>query len=313
MKYFLLLCLSYLYLSANAHIFVLHRFGDDKHPSTNSSIEQLKSQFEYLKKNNYEVVTTSKIIYNLKNNIQIPDNWVAFHIDDAYKSFYTNGLELFKEYNYPFSLYVYVKATNEKYGDFMTWDELKESSKFGEIGLHSYSHAHLTKLSKEELINDTKKAYEIFEKNMGFKPKGYVYPYGEYNDEVKNIIKDFNFDYICNQNSGSVNLKSDIYDIDRVALVGKANIKEKLRYKSLEATWIEPKSFPEDGMLKTIKVKVDPSIKNAKLYVSRYGWQDIKVKDGIIQTNFDKKLLLNRNRVIIGTDYYTISTKLLIK
>jgi len=292
---------------------VLHRFGDDKHPSTNSSIEQLKSQFEYLKKNNYEVVTTSKIIYNLKNNIQIPDNWVAFHIDDAYKSFYTNGLELFKEYNYPFSLYVYVKATNEKYGDFMTWDELKESSKFGEIGLHSYSHAHLTKLSKEELINDTKKAYEIFEKNMGFKPKGYVYPYGEYDDEVKNIIKDFNFDYICNQNSGSVNLKSDIYDIDRVALVGKANIKEKLRYKSLEATWIEPKSFPEDGMLKTIKVKVDPSIKNAKLYVSRYGWQDIKVKDGIIQTNFDKKLLLNRNRVIIGTDYYTISTKLLIK
>lgn len=313
MKYFLLLCLSYFYLSANAHIFVFHRFGDDRHPSTNTTIEQLKTQFEYFKNNGYKVVPTSDIIDKLKAKEDIPDNWVAFHIDDSYKSFYENGLPLFKEYNYPFSLFVYVEATQKKYNDFMTWEQIKESSKYGEISLHSYSHEHLTKLSNEELIKDTKTSYEIFEEKMGFKPKGYVYPFGEYNEEVKQTIKSFGFDYIGNQNSGSVNKNSDIYDLDRVALVGKSNLKEKLKYKSFDVEWIEPKEFPKDGILKTIKAKVDPSINEVKLYVSKYGWQNIKVKDGIITTNFNKKLQLNRNRIIIGLDYYTISTKLLIK
>lgn len=313
MKYFLLLCLSYLYLNANAHIFVYHRFGDSKHESTNTSLQELEKEFEYFKTNNYKVVTVSKIVEKLKNKEQIPNNWVAFTIDDAYKSFYQNGLELFKKYNYPFTLFVYVEATQKKYPDFMTWDEIKEASKYGEIELHSYSHKQLVKLTNEEIIKDTNLALEIFEKNLGFKPKAYSYPYGEYDERVKNEIKNFGFEYIMNQNNGSVNEKSDLFDLNRIALVGKINLEEKIKYKTLEANWIEPQVYPKDGILKHIKVEVNKDIKNAKLFISTYGWQDIKVKNGIIDIKLDKKLNLNRNRIAISTDYYTISNKLLIK
>lgn len=313
MKYFLLLCLSYLYLNANAHIFVYHRFGDSKHESTNTSLQELEKEFKYFKANNYKVVTVSKIVEKLKNKEQIPNNWVAFTIDDAYKSFYQNGLELFKKYNYPFTLFVYVEATQKKYPDFMTWDEIKESSKYGEIELHSYSHKQLVKLTNEEIIKDTNLALEIFEKNLGFKPKAYSYPYGEYDERVKNEIKNFGFEYIMNQNNGSVNEKSDLFDLNRIALVGKINLEEKIKYKTLEANWIEPQVYPKDGILKHIKVEVNKDIKNAKLFISTYGWQDIKVKNGIIDIKLDKKLNLNRNRIAISTDYYTISNKLLIK
>ncbi|MGE4383325.1 MAG: polysaccharide deacetylase family protein [Arcobacter sp.] len=313
MKYFLLLCLSYLYLNANAHIFVYHRFGDSKHESTNTSLQELEKEFEYFKANNYKVVTVSKIVEKLKDKEEIPNNWVAFTIDDAYKSFYQNGLELFKKYNYPFTLFVYVEATQKKYPDFMTWDEIKEASKYGEIELHSYSHKQLVKLTNEEIIKDTNLALEIFEKNLGFKPKAYSYPYGEYDERVKNEIKNFDFEYIMNQNNGSVNEKSDLFDLNRIALVGKINLEEKIKYKTLEANWIEPQVYPKDGILKHIKVEVNKDIKNAKLFISTYGWQDIKVKNGIIDIKLDKKLNLNRNRIAISTDYYTISNKLLIK
>jgi len=313
MKYFLLLCLSYLYLNANAHVFVYHRFGDSKHESTNTSLQELKKEFEYFKTNNYKVVTVSKIVEKLKNKEKIPDNWIAFTIDDAYKSFYQNGLELFKKYNYPFTLFVYVEATQNKYPDFMTWDEIKEASKYGEIELHSYSHKQLVKLTNEEITKDTNLALEIFEKNLGFKPKAYSYPYGEYDDRVKNEIKNFGFEYIMNQNNGSVNEKSDLFDLNRIALVGKINLEEKIKYKTLEANWIEPQVYPKDGILKHVKVEVNKDIKDAKLFISTYGWQDIKVKNGIIDIKLDKKLNLNRNRIAISTDYYTISNKLLIK
>ena len=313
MKYFLLLCLCSFYLQANAHIFVYHRFGDEKHQSTNTTLKELEKEFEYFKSNNYEIVTVSQIAQKLKNGEEIPDNWVAFSIDDAYKSFYTNALKIFKKYNYPFTLFVYVEATQKKYSDFMTWEQIKEASKYGEIALHSYGHKHLTKLSDEEIFNETKLAYDIFVKNLNITPKGYTYPYGEYDKRVKEVIKKFDFLYIANQNNGSVNKNSDIYDLNRVALVGDVNLKEKLKYKTLEATWIEPKAYPKDGILKHVKVQVDSSIKNAKLFISTYGWQDIKVKNGIIDIKLDKQLNLNRNRVAISTDYYTISNQLLIK
>lgn len=313
MKYLLLLYFLPLYLFADAKVFVYHRFDDSKHQSTNTSLKELKKQFEYFKTNNYEVVPLEKILTKLQSNEEIPSNWVALTIDDAYKSFYTNGLKLFKEYGYPFTLFVYVEATNDKYGDFMTWDELKETKKYGDIELHSYSHKSLVKLLDEDIEKDTKKAIELFEKNMGYKAKIYSYPYGEYDNRVKNRLKEFDFISILNQNNGSINSKSDIFDINRIALVGDVNIEEKIKYNSLEVEWIEPKEYPRDGILKSIKAKVDPKIEKAKVFVSTYGWQDVKVNNGIIEIQLNKKLNLARNRVAISTDYYTISNKLLIK
>src|SRR5574344_885892 len=313
MKNLFLLLLFSIYLFADAKIFVYHRFGDARHESTNTSINELRKNFEYFKNNGYKVVKLEEIFEKLKNKEEVPSNWVAFTIDDAYKSFYQNGLKVFKEYNYPFTLFVYVKATNDKYGDFMSWDQIKEASKYGSIELHSYNHKSLVKLSDEEIIEDTKKAIDIFEKNMGYKAKYYTYPYGEYNERTKEILKTFGFEAIINQNNGSVNQNSDIFDINRVALVGKVNLKEKLKYKTLEANWILPQEYPKDGILKDIKVQIDPSIKNAKIFVSTYGWQDVKVNNGIIELKFNKKLNLARNRVAVSTDYYTISNKLLIK
>lgn len=313
MKYLLLLCFLPLHLFCDAKVFIYHRFSDSKHQSTNTSTKELKAQFEYFKTYNYDVVPLEKILNKLKNKEDIPSNWVALTIDDTYKSFYQNGLKLFKEYNYPFTLFVYVEATENKYGDFMTWDELKEVKKYGEVELHSYSHPSLIKLSNEDIAKDTQKAIDIFEKNMGYKAKIYSYPFGEYDDRVKNEILKFGFDSILNQNNGSVNSKSDIFDINRIALVENVNINEKIKYKTLDVEWIEPKEYPKDGILKTVKAKVDPGIEKAKVFVSTYGWQDVKVNNGIIEIQLNKKLNLARNRVAISTDYYTISNKLLIK
>lgn len=313
MRYLLLLIISYLYIQANAHLFVYHRFGDDRHKTTDTSIQELRSQFDYFKNNGYEVVKLEQILEKLSKKEKIPDNWVAISIDDAYKSFYENALSVFKEYNYPFSLYVYVKATTKHYGDFMTWDQIRETSKYGTIGLHSYGHPRLTNLSDEEVFTDTKNAYDKFVKEMGYAPKSYAYPYGEYNSRVQNIISKFNFDAILTQTSGSINATSDSQELHRVALVGKVDIKEKLRYITLPSVWLEPLEFPKDGILRRIKAKVDTTQENLKLYITGEGWSDIKAKDGIIDLHLNIYLKNARTRVAIGTDYYNIASKIIIK
>lgn len=313
MRVLLLLAISYLYILADAHIFVYHRFGDAKHASTNTSIEELEKEFQYFKDNNYEVVKLEQIIEKVKNKEPVPSNWVALTIDDSYKSFYDNGLPIFKKYNYPFSLAVYVKATQKGYHDFMSWEEVKEASKYGSISLHSYDHPHLTKLSAQEIKEDTQKGIELFQQHLGYKPSIYVYPYGEYNEQVAQAIKSFGFDAILNQNNGSVNERSDVQDINRIALVGEVNIKQKLRYNTLDVQWMEPKEYPKDNILKRVVAKVDPKIKNIKLYVTGSTWKDINVKNGIIDEVVNIELKKSRVRVVLSTDYYTVSNKLLIK
>jgi peptidoglycan/xylan/chitin deacetylase (PgdA/CDA1 family) len=313
MRYLLLLIISYSYIFANAHIFVYHRFGDDKHKSTNTTIKELEREFEYFKQNNYKVVPLQKIIDKINKKEKIPDKWVALTIDDAYKSFFTNGLEVFKKYNYPFSLYVYIEATDKKYNDFMTWEQLKIASKYGEIGLHSYAHPHLTHLSNKEIYEDTRKAYNTFIKNMGYAPTTYAYPYGEYTKRVQHQLKKFNFNAILNQSIGSVTSNTSIDDIPRIALVGEVNLKQKLRYKSFDVQWIEPMSFPNDGILKKVKAKVDPKYRSLKLYITGMGWKDIKVNNGIIDENLNVPLKRSRTRVMLGSDVFTISNNIITK
>ncbi|MEA3512527.1 MAG: polysaccharide deacetylase family protein [Campylobacterota bacterium] len=314
MRYIFFIIISFSYIFANSHIFVYHRFADDRYKSADTSIKELTKQFEYFKKNNYKVVPLEDIIEKLEKKEDIPSKWIALTIDDAYKSFYENGFEIFKKYNYPFTLYVYVEATDKRYGDYMSWEQIKETSKYGTIGLHSYSHPKLQNLTTEDIVKDTQKAYDVFVSKTGIKPISYAYPYGEYNEKVSNTLKDnFNFRAIFNQNTGSVNNKTNIYDIPRIALVGDVNINHKLRYKTFDATWIEPKEFPKDGILKRVHVKVDKKYKKLKLYITKEGWRDVEVKNGIVDVPMNIYLKKSRTRVMVGPSVFTISNKVINK
>ncbi len=298
------MCLS---LWGDAHIFVYHRFGESLHSSTNTSIKVLKKHFEYFKTHGYKVVSLDRLNRALKNGDSIPDKWVVLSIDDSYKSFYENGLELFKEYSYPFTLFVYVEATEKRYGDFMSWEQIRESSKYGEIALHSYAHHHMVGMSERENISDTQKSYDIFQSKMGYAPDYYAYPYGEYSDKTEKIIKNFHFKLIMNQNAGAVNRYSNPYDLDRIALTGDVNLKAKLHIKVLKSKWIEPKNYPKDGYLKRIHAKIATSIQRAQYYISGYGWNYIKVNGGDINITVNKKLKFSRNRLFLKSGNYQSS------
>jgi len=299
MRRLLLLTLLPLYLWADAHLFVFHRFGDERYPSTNTSIETLRAEFEYLKNNGYEVITLKRLHKALQNKETVSDRWVVFTIDDSFNSFYDNALPLFREYNYPFTLFVYVQGAVNSYGDYMSWNQIKESAKYGEIGFHSYGHPHLVSLSDDAIIADTQKGLNILQEQLGVKPKYYAYPYGEYDDRVRQNLARFGFDLILNQNAGAVDNESDPYDLDRTALTGENTLEAKLRTRTLPTEWIVPKVWPKDGKITTIKARLPKEIKKVEYYISGYGWTTASVNEGTLSVRADKTLKMQRTRLFI--------------
>lgn len=296
-KIFAFLCaVGFLY--ADLVIFVYHRFDDPRYPSTNITTKKLRSDFSYLKKNGYEVFSVEKIAKYLKEKKKFPQKAVAFSIDDAYKSFYDNGLKVFKEFNYPFVLFFSSKPTLKGYKDFMNWDELKQASKYGTIGLHSYEHKHMTLMNNDDIIKDTKKDISLYKKHLNIAPKYFAYPYGEYNQRVKKVLSKMGYKLIFNQTMGAVSNKSDPLDLYRNAVGQNTNIKHLLKIKFLDVKWDYERNATT---IKSFYGKMNSSAKKAQFFLSGYKWQNFNIYDKEFNVHVNKRLTKPRNRLIIKT------------
>ena len=102
----------------------------------------------------------------------------------------------------------------------MTWDQIKEISKekFAHIGNHSYSHDYLVDKGEEEITNDINLAIADFKKNLGYNSPFFSYPFGEYSNSFKSIVKNFGFKYAFGQHSGVVDETKDFYELPRFSI-----------------------------------------------------------------------------------------------
>lgn len=57
------------------------------------------------------------------------------------------------------------------------------------LGSHSFSHAHLTTITKEELANEVAKVEDLFVKHIGDRPFFFRPPFGETNVTVNNYLQ----------------------------------------------------------------------------------------------------------------------------
>jgi peptidoglycan/xylan/chitin deacetylase (PgdA/CDA1 family) len=299
-KVFSLLLLLSLYLFGDGHIFVYHRFDDTRYPTTNTSTKELRYEFNYFKNNGYKVVPLIDIVTKIKANEKVPNNWVALTIDDGFKTFYTNGLSIFKEFNYPFTLFIAVEYTEKKYKDYVSWKQLKEIVKHGNVEFHSYGHGHFGSMSDEAIKKDMDRGLALMKKHLNYEPNLFVYPYGEYDDRVEAVLEQYNFKAVFNQNIGAVHGEcSDEYDLDRSALVGKAPFKLYLKFKELcGVSFQQPTTFPKNKIVKRVEVTLDDkNITSAEIFISNNGWTRVKVNNGKILWNANKKVKLNRIKI----------------
>ena len=294
-----------LFLWGDGHIFLYHRFDDPKHSYTNVSTKVLIRQFNYLKTHGYKVVNSKELLRKARNGENV-DKLVAFHIDDSFESFYKNGLPIFKKYNYPFTLFVYVEGTDRRFGDFMDWEQIREVSKYGDIEAHSYAHPHLTKLNDIAIISDTQKALDIL-RSKAYKIDSYAYPYGEYNDRVKKLLSPL-FKYIYNQNEGAIDKNVDFKDVPRIALTGDVKIASRLKIKNLKV--IDFKVERKGNIITKISGKVP--YKKVEVYITKLGWRWVKTKNGYFEYYPNFKLKKFRNRVILKYNN-EISAKMVTK
>ena len=202
----------------SATVFMYHKFGVSKYPSTSVTIDQLNSHIEELTKEKYTIKSLDFIIDTIINDGDLPANTIGISVDDADKSFLEVGWPLFKENNIPVTLFVTTGtiSNNQKY---INWDQIRKLKEEGVvIGAHSHTHAHMPDISIEEVRDEIETSNKIFLKELGEIPTLFAFPYGETTDEIIELVKEFKFKVAFGQHSGIINETSNMYYLPRFSL-----------------------------------------------------------------------------------------------
>ena len=283
-----------------------HRFNENKYPSTNIQMDIFKSQIEIINNNNFEFYNPDK--FEIEFNKPKNEKKILLTIDDAFTSFYKNAWPYLKENKIPFILFVSTEAIG-KYG-YMTWNQIKEieKEKFAFLGNHSHSHEYLINYNFKDFKNDIDQSINNFKKEIGYNPKFFSYPFGEYSLEQKNYISK-NFKFAFGQNSGVIDLNKDKYELPRFPINEKYGDLERfknlikflpLQYKNIIP---EDKFISQDNNPPKMYIEFFNNQKNLDI-ISCYsnegvGWDktNIELKNNKLNIIFREKFKERRGRI----------------
>ncbi|SDL52024.1 Polysaccharide deacetylase [Geoalkalibacter ferrihydriticus] len=234
-----------------ANVFVYHRFGDDRHPSTNVSLEVFRGQLELLRDGDYSVLALGEVVRRLRAGRSLPTRTVVITIDDAYDSFGTGGLPLLREFGYPATLFVNTDSVGRP--GYLDWDDLRRMRDAGiEIGNHSAAHAHMAAPAakedrsawRERMRDDLVRAQQALTAQLGDEPRLFAYPYGEFSRDLIELVRELGFHAAAAQHSGVVSSHSDLFALPRFPMGGPfATVEgfgDKMRMKALPVILTEP-------------------------------------------------------------------------
>ena len=203
----------------SAVVFMYHKFGVSKYPSTSVTINQFDAHLKEFSKSKYSIMPVEFIIDTIINDGDLPNNTIGISIDDADKSFYEVGWPKFKEMGFPVTLFVNTSTIHENNTNYLNWDQIRELVNEGvSIGAHSHSHYHMADLSIEEVRDEIEISNNIFLKELGSIPPLFAFPYGEANEEIINLLKEYKFKVAFGQHSGVINETSNLYYLPRFSL-----------------------------------------------------------------------------------------------
>lgn len=230
-------------------ILVYHKIGQpseySKFPSLYVSEENFIRHIKYLKVKGYTFVTLSELkllhdyYYFQKNNkinsyLNKTQKYVAITFDDGIRTIYNKAFEILKNNNLKSSIFL----VSGLIGKFNEWDikkgenpeeilhvdEIKEMMNYGiEIGSHSKTHPDLTKIPLKEAYDEIFNSKIELEDLLGIRINFFAYPFGGYNENIKQLVEKAGYIGACIAKAGRVKHNADFFALNRVTITNNTS------------------------------------------------------------------------------------------
>ncbi|WP_425060766.1 Poly-beta-1,6-N-acetyl-D-glucosamine N-deacetylase [Sporomusa carbonis] len=180
--------------------------------------EEFEEQMAYLHENGFHTITPDDLMSYLNHGKQLPEKPILITFDDGYQDNYTNAYPIMKKYGFTATIFLVTSLVGHD-GRFMTWDQVRQMKKDGFIfGSHTVSHAPLTKLTREQVMDELVNSRKEIEHQLGTRPRYFAYPTGAYNRQIEEMVKQAGYKAAFTIRYGQAGTESNPYALERIPI-----------------------------------------------------------------------------------------------
>ena len=194
---------------------------------------KFREQMKVIRDSNIPVITMAQFLSWRRGEGELPPQSILITMDDGWRSVYTDAFPIMKEFQLPFTIFLYKNYVgSDRGGRAMSLAMINEmvASDLCSIGSHSVSHPFPSRVKKA--AKGGPEAYEKFIRTeMGdsknfldetFKTKvtTYAYPGGYHTEEMFPLADEFGYDHLFTVKPGKIRRDSSPYTLPRYIVLG---------------------------------------------------------------------------------------------
>ncbi len=188
---------------------------------------RFEQQIRYLSRRGYKSIALDEAIKRIKDGQSIAPKTVAITFDDGYPDNYEYAFPILKKYNFTATIFIVTDfvGKNTKWPHsketlperLLSWDNIREMALNGiSFGSHTCNHWSLNKLSADKISYELVESKKRFENELQQEVTSFCYPYGRYNKQVVEQVKQSGYQGACATDHGNKHTPDDVYTLKRV-------------------------------------------------------------------------------------------------
>ncbi len=174
----------------------------------------------------YQSITLMEAVECVSLGNPFPNRSFVITFDDGYQSVYDEAFPVLHRYGMSATIFLTVGKDISAKPDtrlpsiegrsMLNWKEIREMNIEGiTFGAHTLTHPDLTRLPLDRVEAEICSSKTIIEDTLGTQISSFVYPYGRYNRQSREIVQQ-HFACACSDKLGLVTTDGDLYALERV-------------------------------------------------------------------------------------------------
>lgn len=198
---------------------------------TNISPKAFEKQVKYLQNQGYISISPDLLINYLFGSGQspLPPKAIFITFDDGYESIYQYAYPILVEHGFVATIFLlsgYIDRWNSwdvggvgRRFKHLNWGQILDMAQNGfSFGSHGVNHKFLTRAKKSEILYELTTSKSEIEDKLGCKTRFFSYPYGNYNQKIKDLVRDIGYDgAFCLKPNLEIHLEN-LYSLPRTGI-----------------------------------------------------------------------------------------------
>jgi peptidoglycan/xylan/chitin deacetylase (PgdA/CDA1 family) len=200
-------------------ILAYHRICGTETSATCVNTMQFQEQLRYLQGAGYRTISFEDLLRWEMGIGFLPQKPVILTFDDGYLDNYTTMFPMVRERRMKATIFLVSRRIGTQ--GYLTWPQVKGMQNCGiEFGSHTLTHPNLTKVKGEKKKAQILKSKREIEAQIGRPVLAFSYPYGFYDQEAENWVREAGYFYAVSGQSGWAEPDTEPLHLKRVVISG---------------------------------------------------------------------------------------------